>query len=81
MASDTKSPIQLVICTEELEKLKEAITHLPYEQREVIILRVHGDMRFRQIAKLQDVSIKTTLSRYRYGLDKLRSMLNGEVRK
>jgi len=81
MASDTKSPIQLVICTEELEKLKQAINHLPYEQREVVVLRVHGDMRFRQIAKLQDVSVKTTLSRYRYGLDKLRSILNGEVRK
>ena len=81
MASDAKSPIQLVICTEELQKLKEAITQLPYEQREVVVLRVQGDMRFRQIAKLQDVSIKTALSRYRYGLDKLRSMLNGEVQK
>ena len=81
MASDAKSPIQLVICTEELQKLKEAITQLPYEQREVVVLRVHGDMRFRQIAKLQDVSVKTALSRYRYGVDKLRSMLNGEVQK
>ena len=81
MTSDAKSPIQLVMCTEELQKLKEAITHLPYEQREVVVLRVHGEMRFRQIAKLQDVSVKTALSRYRYGLDKLRSMLNGEVQK
>lgn len=81
MASDAKSPIQLVICTEELQKLKQAITQLPYEQREVVVLRVHGEMRFRQIAKLQDVSVKTALSRYRYGLDKLRSMLNGEVQK
>ena len=81
MASDAKNPIQLVICTEELQKLKEAITHLPYEQREVVVLRVHGEMKFRQIAKLQDVSVKTALSRYRYGLDKLRSMLNGEVKK
>ena len=81
MASDAKSPIQLAICTEELQKLKEAIIQLPYEQREVVVLRVHGEMRFRQIAKLQDVSVKTALSRYRYGLDKLRSMLNGEVRK
>ena len=81
MTSDAKSPIQLVICTEELQKLKQAITHLPYEQREVVVLRAHGEMKFRQIAKLQDVSVKTALSRYRYGLDKLRSMLNGEVQK
>lgn len=81
MTSDAKSPVQLVIRTEELQKLKRAMTELPYQQREVVVLRLHGDLRFRQIAKLQDVSVKTVQSRYRYGLDKLRSMLDGEVRK
>ena len=79
--SDAKSPVQLVICSEELHKLSYAMTELPYEQREAIVLRLHGDLRFRQIAKLQNISIKTAQSRYRYGLDKLRSILNGEVRK
>jgi RNA polymerase sigma-70 factor (ECF subfamily) len=55
------------------------MTKLPYEQREAIILRLQGDMKFRQIAEMQGVSIKTSLSRYKYGLDKLRSMMNGEV--
>jgi len=81
MLSDAKSPVQLVICTEELQRLKNALTELPYRQREVVVLHLHGDLRFRQIAKLQNVSVKTALSRYRYGLDKLRSMLNGEVQK
>jgi RNA polymerase sigma-70 factor (ECF subfamily) len=81
MLSGAKSPVQLVIRTEELQKLKHAMTELPYQQREVVVLRLHGDLRFRQIAKLQDVSVKTALSRYRYGLDKLRSILNGEVKK
>jgi len=75
------SPVQLVVLSEELKRLSEAITELPYEQRETIALRLHGEMRFRQIAKLQNISIKTAQSRYRYGLDKLRSILNGEVRK
>jgi len=57
------------------------MTELPYEQRETIALRLHGNLRFRQIAKLQNVSTKTAQSRYRYGLDKLRSTMNGEVRK
>ena len=78
---DVKSPVQLVICREELQKLGHALTELPYEQREAIVLRLHGDLRFRQIAELQNVSTKTALSRYRYGLDRLRSILNGEVRK
>ena len=81
VVSDKRSPVQLVICSEELQKLSYAMTELPYEQRETIVLRLHGDLRFRQIAKLQNISIKTAQSRYRYGLDKLRSILNGEVRK
>jgi len=80
-APDAESPVQLIIRGEEFEKLSSALSELPYEQRETIVLRLHGDLRFRQIAKLQDVSTKTAQSRYRYGLDKLRSTLNGEVRK
>jgi len=36
-------------------------------------------MKFKAIAELQGVSINTVQSRYRYGLDKLRSILNSEV--
>jgi len=36
-------------------------------------------MRFRQIAKLQNISVNTAKSRYRYGLNKLRSLLDNEV--
>ncbi len=80
-SANVKSPVQLVINSEELEKLRRALTELPYEQREAIVLHLHGDLRFRQIAKMQKVSTKTVQSRYRYGLDKLRSSMNGEVRK
>jgi len=38
-------------------------------------------MSFRQIAKLLGVSINTAHGRYRYGITKLRSILNGEVPK
>ena len=74
-----KCPVQMVVHSEQLQELSRAVAELPYEQREVIVLRLHGEMRFKAIAKLQDISIKTAQSRYRYGLDKLRSILNGEV--
>ena len=77
----TKSTIHLAIDSEELEKLSIALGGLPYEQREVIALHIHVNLKFRQIAELQNVSTKTVQSRYRYGLDKLRSTLNGEVEK
>jgi len=81
MISDINGPVQLVINSEELQKLRYAMTQLPYDQREAIVLHLNGDLKFRQIAKLQKVSIKTAQSRYRYGLAKLRSNLNGEVKK
>jgi len=81
LISNADGPVQLVITSEELQQLSRALTFLPYEQREVIVLHLHGDLKFRQIAKLQNVPVKTAQSRYRYGLDKLRSILNGEVKK
>ena len=44
-----------------------------------MFLRLKANMKFRDIAKLQGTSISTVLGRYRYGLDRLRSTLNGEV--
>lgn len=76
-----KTPLRLAMDSEEMLKLSRALTELPYEQRETIVLRLHGGMRFRQIARLQNVSVKTVQSRYRYGLDKMRSAMNGEVEK
>lgn len=68
-----------VILKEESVRIRGALAQIPFEQKEVIVLHLHGDMKFRDIAQLQAVSIKTIQSRYRYGLDKLRSILNGEV--
>lgn len=81
IASDLDEPVQLAANNEQLQRLSQAMTQLTYEQREVIVLHLHGSFKFRQIAELQNVSIKTAQSRYRYGLDKLRSILNGEVQK
>jgi len=77
--SKSKGPEQCVVCDEEFQNLYKAIAQLPYEQKEAVILHIQGKMKFRHIARLQGTSIKTTLSRYRYGLNKLRSMLNSEV--
>ena len=65
--------------SEESRQVRCALGELPDEQREVITLRLYGDLAFREIAAWQKTSIKTVQSRYRYGLDKLRSLVNGEV--
>jgi len=81
IASASKRPDQWIICSEELKQLSDALLQLPYDQREAITLHLQGGMKLREIAKLQSVSIKTVQSRCRYGLDKLRSLLDSEVEK
>lgn len=78
-SSDSDKPEHSVIFSEESLRLNQAIRQLPDEQREVIVLRLKGEMKFKEIAKLQGVSANTIQGRYRYGLNKLRSILNGEV--
>ncbi len=79
--SKSPRPEQWVVCNEQFDRLNNALSQLSYQQREVITLHLHGSMKFRQIAKLQQTSINTVQSRYRYGIDKLRSLLDSEVEK
>lgn len=79
VVGDSRRPDQWIVFSEELERVAGALALLPREQREVIALRLQGSMKFREIAELQQVPTKTALSRYRCGLEKLRSLLNGEV--
>jgi RNA polymerase sigma factor (sigma-70 family) len=81
VASAVKNPDSEAIFGEQNRLLSRAIWQLPYEQREVVLLHVHGGLKFAEIAGSQNVSINTVLGRYRYGLDKLRSLLNSEVQK
>jgi len=79
--SSSSRPEKWIIITDEFRRLSNALAKLPYDQRETVLLRAQSGMKFRQIAKLQNVPIKTAQSRYRIGLDKLRSLLNSEVTK
>ena len=79
--SDANRPDRTLIAGEQSSRLNRCLLQLPYEQREVITLHVQYGVRFREIAQSQNVSINTIQSRCRYGLDKLRSMLDGEMEK
>jgi RNA polymerase sigma-70 factor (ECF subfamily) len=80
ISTDTVDPERLAIGNEESQQLVDFLSKLQYDQREVIVLHLLHGLKFRQIAESQSSSINTIQSRYRYGLDKLRSMLDGEVR-
>ena len=76
--SDSNDPSRAVICNEELQRLSSALAQIPHEQREAIVLRIYNHLSFREIAKYLDISINTAKSRYRYGINKLKSVLQEE---
>lgn len=78
---DLSEPGHLIACNEELQLLSSALAQLPHEQREAIVLHIHGQMRFRVIAKSLGISVNTAKGRYRYGIRKLRLILNSEIQK
>jgi RNA polymerase sigma-70 factor (ECF subfamily) len=61
----------------EVRRLSEALGRLPAEQREVIVLRYFEDLNFKDIAGICGISENTATSRCRYGLGKLRAVLEG----
>lgn len=71
-------PSERLVCSEQLGRLTEALDQLPYEQRETLMLHTYSGLSLRAIARAQGLSANTVMSRYRYGIDKLRGLLNGE---
>lgn len=59
--------------------LSNALARLPDEQREIIVLKIFEDLTFKEIASICDLSINTVSSRYRYGIAKLHSFLEGKI--
>jgi RNA polymerase sigma-70 factor (ECF subfamily) len=76
---DSDCPDRLAITKEQAKLINLALGQLPYDQQEIIILHLQSGLKFKEIAKSQDVSINTIQSRYRYGIDKLRLILDTEI--
>ena len=77
--SSNPAPDSGVLLEEQSTRLSNALAQIPDEQREIVVLKVKAGLKFRQIAVLQNISINTAQGRYRYGIDKLRSLLNSET--
>ena len=80
-SSQFDRPDNVVMAEEISQRINNAMAKLNYEQREVVTLHLKGGMKFRQISQLQNKSKNTIQSRYRYGLEKLRSLLDEKVAK
>ncbi|HAQ60740.1 TPA: hypothetical protein DCR49_01860 [Candidatus Delongbacteria bacterium] len=76
LPSDTHDPERENESREEREMITSALNGLPDEQKDVILLRSNG-LTFREIAEMKQISINSVLSRYRYGVDKIKYSIAG----
>lgn len=58
------------------DKAVNALKQLPPDQQEVIVLKIWNKLTFDQIGELLNISPNTVAGRYRYGLNKLKTILN-----
>src|SRR5512139_4020971 len=68
-----------LLSDEQSRLVARALARLPKEQREVIALHLNGQLKLREIARLQEVPLTTVRGRYRHGIEQLRSILNGRL--
>ncbi len=77
-ADEAIAPVEYVATDNtEWHRLQQAIGLLPDKQREVITLKIDGELTFAQIAQIMGVSVSTAASRYHYALEKLKASLVG----
>jgi len=81
ISSDSNYPISRIVADEKSQLLANALAEIPLEQREVIVLHLTGELKFKEIARMQQASISTVHGRYRYGLKKLSKILDGELKR
>jgi len=63
---------------EALDRLREAITVLRQEEKEVFLLRQNGELTYEQIAEIRNAPVGTVKTQMRTALQKLRKVLNPE---
>ena len=56
-----------------------AVDRLPPEQKEVLTLKIWGELTFDEIGRTLDLSLNTVASRYRYALQKLRDWIPAQL--
>ena len=57
------------------KSMRDLISQLPTDQREVVLMRTYYDMSFKEIAEFTNVSINTALGRMRYALFNLKKLI------
>ena len=70
-----QNPSSLAADAEREETIAQALEKLPDGQRELVVMRMYGSLKFSQIAEILGEPISTVSSRYGRALEQLRSAI------
>ncbi len=74
-ARGAADPAAAAATGEERESLLQAVATLPEDLREVVVLRLSGELRFEDIAELLGIPLGTALSRMHAAVERLRERM------
>ena len=61
------------------EQIQVALARLAPAQREVVVLKIYREKTFQEIGQLLGISLNTAASRYRYGMERLHTLLKDVI--
>jgi RNA polymerase sigma factor (sigma-70 family) len=76
--ANSRNAVDQIIYDEKIATVRNLLERLPYEQREVVILRHYAGLSFKEISKMLDININTALGRMHYAVIKMREMVEKE---
>jgi RNA polymerase sigma factor (sigma-70 family) len=78
MSSKNRNASEQMIYDEKIKYVRSLLEKLPYEQKEVVILRHYAGLSFKEISKMLDININTALGRMHYAILKMRELAQKE---
>jgi RNA polymerase sigma factor (sigma-70 family) len=75
LPSNNRNAAEQLMYDEKIQYVRGLLEKLPYEQREVVILRHYAGLSFKEISKMLDININTALGRMHYAILKMREMV------
>ena len=64
-----------ILMDEKITMVRALLEKIPFEQREVVIMRHYGGFSFKEISEILGININTALGRMHYALLKMRELL------
>ena len=59
--------------SEEYKRINTVLKRIPNEQAEIVRLRIIDGLSFKEISKITDIQVATAKSRFKYGINKLKT--------